>query len=83
MLWVGDLVPRAEIALGFRVSGTLAELSVQVGDRVELDQVLARLDDAAAKIQLALAQLNLEQAHAKLEAARRAVTRTVEIDRAV
>ncbi len=31
----GTLVPRAEIALGFRVSGTLAELSVQVGDRVK------------------------------------------------
>lgn len=78
----GTLVPRAEIALGFRASGTLAELAVRVGDRVEADQVLARLDDAAAKIQLAQAQLNLEQAHAKLEAARRAVTRTVEIDRA-
>jgi len=76
----GSLVPQAEIDLGFRTSGTLAELAVQVGEQVDADQVLARLDDAAAKIQLAQAELNLDQAKAKLETVRRAITATIEID---
>ncbi len=76
----GSLVPQAEIDLGFRTSGTLAELAVQVGEQVDADQVLARLDDAAAKIQLAQAELNLDQAKAKLETVRRAITLTIEID---
>jgi RND family efflux transporter MFP subunit len=39
-----DAGQRAQLA--FRVSGTLQELPVSEGDRVEADQVVARLDDA-------------------------------------
>lgn len=58
----GNLVPAAELDLGFRSSGVLIELNVAVGDHVEAGQVLARLDDSAARIQVEQAELNLEQA---------------------
>ncbi|MBI3177309.1 MAG: efflux RND transporter periplasmic adaptor subunit [Chloroflexi bacterium] len=58
----GNLVPTAELDLGFRSSGVLVELNVAVGDHVEAGTVLARLDDSAARIQVEQAELNLEQA---------------------
>lgn len=42
---VGELLPSREINLSFRTSGTIEEIAVQVGDRVEADQILATLDD--------------------------------------
>jgi len=66
----GNLMPVAEISLGFRTGGTLTELAVAVGDEVETGQRLARLDDAAARIQVAQAELNLEQAQSRLETTR-------------
>lgn len=62
-----DLVPAAELGLGFRAGGTVAEVLVEVGDSVEEGDVLARLDKAnleraltQAKIELQIAQLELE-----------------------
>ena len=78
----GNLMPVAEVALGFRTSGTLVELAVAVGDEVEDGQTLARLDDTAAQIQVAQAELNLEQAQAKLETLRRSNAQTLEIAQA-
>ena len=78
----GNLMPVAEVALGFRTSGTLVELAVAVGDEVEAGQTLARLDDTAAQIQVAQAELNLEQAQAKLETLRRSNAQTLEIAQA-
>lgn len=66
----GNLMPVAEIALGFRTGGTLVELAAAVGDDVETGQTLARLDDAAAQVQMAQAELNLEQSRSRLETAR-------------
>ena len=78
----GNLMPVAEVALGFRTSGTLVELAVAVGDEVEAGQTLARLDDTVAQIQVAQAELNLEQAQAKLETLRRSNAQTLEIAQA-
>ena len=75
----GNLMPVAEVALGFRTGGTLVELAAEVGDEVEAGQTLARLDDVAAQIQVAQAELNLEQAKAKLETLRRTSAQTLEI----
>jgi len=66
----GNLVPTAELDLGFRTSGTLSQVAVQVGDVVKAGNVLARLDDTAAQLQVAQAQLNLETAQAKFDAVR-------------
>jgi RND family efflux transporter MFP subunit len=40
----GEVRPRIEVRYGFRVGGRVLERKVQVGDRVEAGQVLARLD---------------------------------------
>ena len=41
----GVVRPRIESALGFRVAGKIVERSVNVGDRVDFGQVIARLDE--------------------------------------
>ena len=48
----GTLVPSSEVSQGFRSSGVLAELLVEVGDRVEAGQLLARLDDIDVQDQI-------------------------------
>ena len=45
LIYSGVVRPRIESNLGFRVSGKIVERAVNVGDRVEVDQVIARLDD--------------------------------------
>jgi RND family efflux transporter MFP subunit len=62
----GTLVPASELDLAFSSSGTLVELSVGVGDRVEAGQVVARLDDTDAKNQAAQAEFDLAQAQQEL-----------------
>jgi len=55
----GEVRPRIETRLGFRVAGKVSQRSVSVGDRVSVGQVLARLDptDLAPALQAQQAQL--------------------------
>ena len=62
----GTLVPATEIAVGFQSGGVLADVLVEVGDKVQAGQVLARLDDADAQDQVAQAQISLRQAELNL-----------------
>jgi len=62
----GELVPAAEVSLGFQSSGVLAEVLVEVGDQVEAGDVLARLDEADARDQVAQAEISLRQAELEL-----------------
>ena len=64
----GTLIPGSEIALGFSSSGVLAEVLVEVGDRVEAGQLLARLDDSDAQDLVAQAEIGLRQAELDLAA---------------
>lgn len=41
----GVVRPRIESAMGFRVAGKIVERSVNVGDRIDVGQVVARLDE--------------------------------------
>src|ERR1700724_2588053 len=50
LTYSGVVRPRIESAIGFRVAGKIVERLVNVGDRVEVDQVIARLDDADLKL---------------------------------
>ena len=59
----GVVRPRIESAVGFRVAGKIVERLVNAGDRVEVGQVIARLDD----IDLRLAE---NSARAAVDAAR-------------
>jgi membrane fusion protein, multidrug efflux system len=50
LTYSGVVRPRIESALGFRVPGKIVERTVNVGDRVEIGQVIARLDDTDLKL---------------------------------
>jgi multidrug efflux system membrane fusion protein len=72
--YTGDVRPRYESALGFRVAGKIVARKVEVGSRVRRDQELARLDPSdyrlnfeAAKSQLAAAQADYLQAKDDLQ----------------
>ena len=62
----GSLVPGAEMDIGFETSGKVAEILVQVGDRVEVGGVLARLDSQDAQAQVRQAEISLRLAELKL-----------------
>jgi len=62
----GTLIPSTEVDLGFPTGGTLAEVAVGVGDRVEAGDVLARLDDTDAQSEVTQAEINLRLAELEL-----------------
>src|SRR3954451_15357118 len=71
--YTGDVRPRWESALGFRVPGKIVSRAVDVGARVVKGQLLARLDPEdqrlgaeAARQQLVAARSDFEQAKADL-----------------
>ncbi|MEC4805755.1 MAG: efflux RND transporter periplasmic adaptor subunit, partial [Jaaginema sp. PMC 1079.18] len=70
--YVGTTKPSVEVALRSQVEGKLLNLTVDVGDRVVKNQLLARLDDTLLvtevnKAQADLAALESEQAQAQAE----------------
>lgn len=67
----GDVRPRYEQRLGFRVNGKLASRKVDVGDLVKPGQVLATLDsqDVAPQINAQAAQLEAARANTKWQSA--------------
>ena len=60
--YAGDVQARQQTALAFRVGGQIIERYVDVGDRVKIGQVLAKLDVKDAQLQLNAAQAQLESA---------------------
>src|SRR5258706_12931069 len=58
------LRPRIEADVGFRVGGKLVERLVEVGSRVELGTVLARLDPADLELQARATDSQPPAAHA-------------------
>jgi HlyD family secretion protein len=61
----GKVVPMKGAALSFQVAGTVAELLVKVGERVESGAVIARLDTKQLDLQLAQAEANYAAAQAR------------------
>jgi RND family efflux transporter MFP subunit len=57
----GELIPADDVSLGFTSGGVLAEVLVEVGDHVDVGEVLARLDDLSARQALISAQLQVAQ----------------------
>lgn len=80
LTYSGVVRARIESAVGFRVAGKIVERSVNVGDRVDVDRTIARLDDtdlrlaetgakaavAAARTRRDVARDNLERAEVLL-----------------
>ncbi len=65
-LFSGEVRARQEAALAFRVGGKVARRLVDVGSRVEQDQLLAELDAADLALQAQAAQAQLAAAQAEL-----------------
>lgn len=66
----GRIEAEDEVTLGFRISGRLIENDVKLGDRVEADQVVARLEPQNETNALRAAQANLVAAQGQLTQAR-------------
>jgi RND family efflux transporter MFP subunit len=66
----GEVRPRVESALGFRIAGKLVERKLEVGDIVRPGQVIARLDRSDPSLAAQAAKSTLAAAEADLELAR-------------
>ncbi len=70
----GNLVPMQQANVSFKVSGSLTEIDVRVGDHVAAGQVLARIDPTNYQNALASSQANLALAQANLQSAETPLT---------
>ncbi|WP_235019430.1 efflux RND transporter periplasmic adaptor subunit [Tabrizicola flagellatus] len=84
----GSVQPTTQVDVSSELSGALAEVAVDFNDRVEVGQVLARLDDTnlkeavqTAKAQLQAAEANLKQAEASAREAEANHESQLELDR--
>ena len=66
----GNLQTAHEENLAFYSAGTVAEVLVKIGDRVETGQVLAKLDAAPLESSLAQAEISVKSAQMNLENAK-------------
>jgi RND family efflux transporter MFP subunit len=73
--FVGTIRPRIESDLGFRVPGKVAKRLVEVGDRVEVGQPLATLDEIDLRLQSEQAEAEQRAATGVLAQAAAAETR--------
>lgn len=65
----GEVRPRVESALSFKVSGRVVSREVDVGDRVKVGQLLARLDPTEQQADLAAAEAAIRARQATLRTA--------------
>jgi RND family efflux transporter MFP subunit len=73
--YTGEIRPRYESTLGFRVGGKIVQRLVDTGDRVTAGQTLAVLDDADLRLALQTAEASLSAATIDLVRARADLTR--------
>jgi RND family efflux transporter MFP subunit len=66
----GYVVARRQATVSAKVTGKVAEVLIEEGQRVEAGEVIARLDDANARAQVAHAAAQVEQQRANLYAMR-------------
>ena len=64
----GELLPFQQSKIAFEITGRISSISVDIGDRVKRDDVLAKLDDSEVNA-------NLEQAVARLDLANQVLNR--------
>jgi RND family efflux transporter MFP subunit len=70
LTYSGVVRPRIESAVGFRVAGKIVERLVNAGDRVEIDQVIARLDDIDLRLAENSAKAAVDAARSRRDIAR-------------
>jgi multidrug efflux system membrane fusion protein len=71
----GSVRARIESPLGFRVAGKITERLVNIGDKVAVGQVIARLDETDLKLSGDSARAAVESARTRLDVTRDALTR--------
>lgn len=71
----GDIQARVETQLSFRVGGKIIERKVDIGDHIQANQVLARLDPKDLKIQVETAQASVYAQQAQVVQTRAAYVR--------
>jgi membrane fusion protein, multidrug efflux system len=69
LTYSGVVRPRIESAVGFRVAGKIVQRLVNIGDRVEIGQVIARLDDTDLKLAEGSAKAALAAARTRRDVA--------------
>jgi HlyD family secretion protein len=67
VLGTGTLEARVKTTISSKISGRIAAVLVDQGDRVKKDQLLVRLDDDELKQQVAIAQANWDVASSAIE----------------
>ena len=77
--YAGEVQARQQTALAFRVGGQIIERYVDVGDRVKVGQVLAKLDVKDAQLQLNASQAQLENAQSAAKNAEQELKRYQEL----
>src|SRR5262249_58437392 len=70
LTYSGVVRPRIESTVGFRVPGKIVERLVSIGDRVEVDQVMARLDDIDLRLAEQSAKAAVDSARSRRDVAR-------------
>lgn len=70
----GYVVARRQATVSAKITGKVVAVGIEEGQRVERDEIIARLDDTNAKAGVAQARAELEQARANLRAAEVAFT---------
>jgi HlyD family secretion protein len=73
---LGTVEARVQSKIGFKVSGVLAELQTDIGDRVAKGTVLARLNLQEESARVARAKAGVEQAEANLQRALATIEKT-------
>jgi multidrug efflux system membrane fusion protein len=69
LTYSGVVRPRIESAMGFRVAGKIVQRLVNIGDRVEIGQIVARLDDTDLKLAEGSAKAALAAARTRRDVA--------------
>jgi RND family efflux transporter MFP subunit len=70
----GYVVARRQATVSAKITGKVVAVGIEEGQRVERDEIIARLDDTNGKAAVAQARAELEQARANLIAAQVAFT---------
>src|SRR5262245_10631456 len=69
LTYSGSIRARTEVSLGFRIAGKITERRVNVGDRVNPGDVLARIDPTDYELAVKTAEANLAAAERQVETA--------------
>jgi RND family efflux transporter MFP subunit len=62
----GYITARRQATVSTQITGTLTQVLIEEGDRVQKGQVIARLEDSALKAALGVAQANVQTAQAQV-----------------